>query len=95
VTRAVTLLSSDTGAFAAPGSVSKKCSTPLHPQLDGTVVRYIKTVEEHLRRVVASHQRDWDARLPNFLLAYRASTDDIAGLKSASLVFGRELYWSL
>jgi hypothetical protein len=32
------------------------------------VERYIKTIEEHLRKVVASHQRDWDERVPLFLL---------------------------
>jgi hypothetical protein len=36
-------------------------------------------------------KRDWDARLPVFLLAYRASTYDTMGLIPASLVFGREL----
>jgi hypothetical protein len=29
--------------------VSKTRTTPLHPQSDGMVERYIKTVEEHLR----------------------------------------------
>jgi transposase InsO family protein len=38
--------------------VSKTRTTPLHPQSDGMVERYIKTIEEHLRKVVASHQRD-------------------------------------
>jgi hypothetical protein len=55
------------------------------------VEHYFKTVEEHLHKVVASHQRDWDERLPFFLLAYRASTHDTTGLTPASLVFGREL----
>jgi hypothetical protein len=55
------------------------------------VERYIKTIEEHLRKVVASHQRDWDERLDLFLLAYRASTHDTTGFTPASLVFGREL----
>jgi hypothetical protein len=55
------------------------------------VERYIKTIEEHLRKVVASHQRDWDERVPLFLLAYRASTHDTAGLTPAKLMFGREL----
>jgi hypothetical protein len=36
------------------------------------VEHYIKMVKQHLRKVVASHQRDWDATLPIFLLAYRA-----------------------
>ncbi|PNF19670.1 hypothetical protein B7P43_G16062 [Cryptotermes secundus] len=71
--------------------VRKTHTTTLHPQSGGMVERYIKTIEEHLRKVVASHQRDWDERLPFFLLAYRASTHDTTGLTLASLVFGREL----
>jgi transposase InsO family protein len=70
--------------------VKKTRTTPLHPQSDGMVERYIKTVE-HLRKVVASHQRDWDARLPIFLLAYRASTHDTPGLTPANLMFWRDL----
>jgi transposase InsO family protein len=46
--------------------VSKTRKTPLHPQSGGMVERYIKTIDEHLRKVVASHQRDWDVRLPVF-----------------------------
>jgi transposase InsO family protein len=44
-------------------AVSKTRTTPLHPQSDGMVERYIKTIEEHLRKVVASHQKDWDEGL--------------------------------
>ncbi|PNF41843.1 hypothetical protein B7P43_G16048 [Cryptotermes secundus] len=71
--------------------VIKTRTTPLHPQSDGMPERYIKTIEEHLRKVVASHQRDWDERLPLFLLACRTSTHDTTGLTAANLVFGREL----
>jgi hypothetical protein len=52
--------------------VSKKLPRPLHSQSDGIVERYNKTVQDHLRRVVASHQRDRDTRLLIFLLAYKA-----------------------
>ncbi|KAJ4437535.1 hypothetical protein ANN_17680 [Periplaneta americana] len=55
------------------------------------VERYIKTVEEHLRKVVSNHQRDWDARVPLFLFAYRASVHDTTGMTPANMVFGREL----
>jgi hypothetical protein len=71
--------------------VSKTCTTPLHPQSDCMVEHYIKMIEEHLRKVIASHQRDWDEGLPLFLLAYRTSTHDATGLTPASLVFGPEL----
>jgi hypothetical protein len=53
---------------------------------------YIKMVKQHLQKFVTSHQRDWDARLPIFLLAYRASIHDTTGLTPANLVFGRELH---
>jgi hypothetical protein len=60
--------------------VSKSRTTPLYPHSEG--------MEDYLRKFVASHQRDWDERLPLFLLAYRASTHDTMGLTPARLVFG-------
>jgi hypothetical protein len=55
------------------------------------VERYIKKVQGHLRKVVASHQMDWDGRLSIFLLAYKVYTYDTIGLTPAGLVFGRVL----
>jgi hypothetical protein len=63
--------------------VSKTRTTPLHPQSDGMVERYIKTVE-HLWKVVASNQKDWDAMLLLFLLTYQASTHNTTGFTTAS-----------
>jgi hypothetical protein len=54
------------------------------------VRRYVKTVEEHLRKVVSAHQRDWDERIPIFLLAYR-SIHEATVATPASMMFGREL----
>jgi hypothetical protein len=71
--------------------VGKTRTTPLHPQSDGVAERYVKTIEEHLWKVVSTHQRDWDERLPIFLLAYHASTHDTSGMTPANMVFGREL----
>jgi hypothetical protein len=45
-------------------------------------------VKEFLCKAVALHQRDWDERLPIFLLSYHTSAHDITGLTSA---LGREL----
>jgi transposase InsO family protein len=45
--------------------VSKKRTTPLHPHSDGMVECYIKTVEEHLQKVVALHQREWAQDYPS------------------------------
>jgi hypothetical protein len=43
---------------------SETSTTPLHPQSHGMVELYIKTVEEHLEKLVASHQMDWGTKLP-------------------------------
>jgi len=69
----------------------KTKTTSLHPQSDGMVERYEKTIEEHLRKVFSTHERDWDKRLSIFLLAYRASTHDTTGVTPANMVFRRKL----
>jgi hypothetical protein len=51
---------------------------------------YVKAVVEHLLKVITSCQRDWDVRLPVFLLANRPSTHDSTGIDR--LVFRREPY---
>jgi hypothetical protein len=38
------------------------------------VEQYVKMVEEHLPKVVASHHRDWDVKLSISVLAYKTST---------------------
>ena len=65
---------------------SKTKTTPLHSQSDGMVERYVKTMEEHLRKVVSAHHRKWDQRLP-ILLSYRASTHQTTGLTPANMLF--------
>jgi hypothetical protein len=72
--------------------VSRMPSKPLDLLSDDMVKCYIRTVEEHIWKVITSHQRDLDVRLPIFLLAYRASTYDTTGFTPASLVFRRELW---
>jgi len=44
-----------------------------------------------LRKVVSTHQRDWDERLPIFLLDYQASNHDTTGVTPANMVFGSEI----
>jgi hypothetical protein len=54
-------------------ALSKTRTTPLHAHWESMVERCVKTVEEHVGKFVASRQRDWEARLSIFLLAYRIS----------------------
>lgn len=52
----------------------KTWTTPLHPPSGSMVEQCVKTVEEHLRKVVLTHQKDWDKRMHNFLLTYITQT---------------------
>jgi transposase InsO family protein len=71
--------------------ISKTRTIPLHPHSDGMVERYVKTIEEHFRKVDSTHQRDWDEKLHILLLVYRASTHETNGVTPANMVFGRDL----
>ena len=71
--------------------IKKTRTTPLHPQSDGMVERFNRTLEEHLRKVVDSGQRDWDEHIPKFLLAYRSAIHDSTSRTPAKVLFGNEL----
>ena len=71
--------------------IKKTRTTPLHPQSDGMVERFNRTLEEHLRKVVDAHQRDWDKHIPMFLLAYRSAIHNTTSKTPASVLFGMEL----
>ncbi|XP_063215566.1 retrovirus-related Pol polyprotein from transposon 412 isoform X1 [Bacillus rossius redtenbacheri] len=71
--------------------INKTRTTALHPQSDGMVERFNRTLEEHLAKVVAEHQQDWDQHIQLFLMAYRAAIHDSTGQTPASIVFGQEL----
>jgi len=53
--------------------IRKTRTTPLHPQSDGMVERFNKTLESHLRILVNEHQDDWDQHIPIVMMAYRSA----------------------
>ncbi|KAJ3665592.1 hypothetical protein Zmor_001083 [Zophobas morio] len=54
---------------------------PLHLLSYRRVEQLNHTMEEYRSKVVAEHQKDWDAHLPLFLVAYRSAV--ITGQTSA------------
>lgn len=71
--------------------IHKTRTTPLHPQSDGLVERFNRTLGAQLAVVVAKDQKDWDLQLPLFLMACRSATQETTGWTPALLMFGREL----
>ena len=71
--------------------ITKTRTTPLHPQSDGLVERFNRTMGEQLSILTTTHQRDWDMHLPLVLMACRTAIHDSTSCTPALLMLGREL----
>lgn len=71
--------------------VRKTRTTPLHPQSDGLVERFNRTLATQLAILTSRHQKDWDQHLPLVLWAYRTAVQESSQCTPATLMFGREL----
>lgn len=71
--------------------VEKTRTTPLHPQSDGMVERFNRTLLNYLSKFVDGNQRNWDKLLPLALMSYRSAQHDATGFTPALMNFGREL----
>nr|XP_055054004.1 uncharacterized protein LOC129439426 [Misgurnus anguillicaudatus] len=77
--------------FCRQLGIWKTRTTPLHPQSDGLVERYNRTLATQLALCVSRDQRDWDLQLPLVLLATRSAVQETTGCTPALLMLGREL----
>ena len=75
--------------------IRKTRTTPLHPQSDGMVERFNRTIENQLTAFVSTNQRDWDKHIPLLLLSYRTAVHETTKYTPAMLMFGRELHLPL
>ncbi|KAI4905005.1 hypothetical protein NFI96_003630 [Prochilodus magdalenae] len=71
--------------------ITKTRTTPLHPQSDGLVERFNRTLATQLAMVVESDQSDWDLQLPLVLWACRTAVQESTKFTPALLMLGREL----
>lgn len=72
-------------------NVKKTRTTPYHPQSDGMVERFNKTLVRMLKTYVNDHQSDWDEYLPYVTMAYRSVEHETTGCSPNYLMLGREV----
>ena len=69
--------------------IKKTRTTPYHPQSDGMVERFNKTLVGMLKTYVNEHQTDWDDHLPFVTMAYRSVEHETTGCSPNYLMLGR------
>lgn len=70
--------------------VCKTRTTPYHPQSDGLVERFNRTLLDLLSIAAKEDERNWDLCIPTVMLAYRTSVQESTGCTPYFLLFGRE-----
>ncbi|CAH1272763.1 RTL1 [Branchiostoma lanceolatum] len=75
--------------YAALG-IAKSRTTPYHPQGDGLVERFNRTLKAMLSKYVSPMGDDWDDHLSHVLLAYNTSVHASTGYTPFLLAHGRE-----
>ena len=71
--------------------ITKLNTSSYHPQCDGAVERFNRTLKQVLRRHAARFGRQWDRYLPGVLWAYRNTPHSATGEKPSFLLFGVDL----
>ena len=66
-------------------------NSPYHPQTDGLVELFNKTLKSVLRKLVNKEGRDWDRLLPYVLFTYREVPQSTTGFSPFELLYGREV----
>ena len=68
--------------------ITKLNTTSYHPECDGMVERFNRTLKAMLRKRAAQYGIQWDKHLPAVLWAYRNTPHDTTGEKPSFLLFG-------
>ena len=70
--------------------IKKTRTTPYHPQSDGLVERFNRTLLSMLKVYCYDHQTDWDLFLQPVMMAYRTTVNETTRETPFFMLFGRE-----
>ena len=70
--------------------VTHRLSTPYHPQTNGLVERFNRTLCEMLAKYSIERKEDWDLFLPSALFAYRTIRQNTTRYEPFYLTYGRD-----
>ena len=71
--------------------IPKTRTSAYHPQSDGLVERFNRTLLNLLSTAVGDAERDRDVHLPLLMFAYRTSVHETNGVTPFEMMFGREV----
>ena len=70
--------------------IQKSRTTPYHPQCDGLVERWNRTLLQSLATSVSDHPENWDEFIQKICMAYNTSVHPTTGFTPFFLMFGRQ-----
>ena len=71
--------------------INKTRTTPYHPQSNGTVGRFNKTIEDGLAMFVNAHHTYWDMHISLLLMAYRSAEHGATKISPSRMMLVREI----
>ena len=72
--------------------IKKIFTSPYHPQTDGFIERFNRTLMKHIRAYVSTDEADWDEHISMACFRYNTSVNTATGMTPYKAVFGIEAF---
>ena len=88
--RGSNFLSQEVSKYLKQNGIQKVNTTPYHPQSNGSVERFNRTIETKLRMLNNNQQKQWNEYIPEMVRQYNATTHSSHGATPFYIMFGRD-----